>query len=30
MMVRIYDKMNAPEEKIILKEADNFIKKNTF
>ena len=30
MMVRIYDKMNPVRKKLILKEADNFIKKNTF
>ena len=29
MMVRIFDKMNSSRKKIILKEADNFIKKNT-
>ena len=30
MMVRIYDKMSPDRKKLILKEADNFIKKNTF
>ena len=29
MMVRIFDKMKPERKKIILKEADNFIKKNT-
>ena len=30
MMVRIYDKMNQVRKKLILKEADNFIKKKYF
>ena len=29
MMVRIYDKMNAPRKKMILAAADKFIKENT-
>ena len=29
MMVRIFDKMNSSRKKIILAEADKFIKKNT-
>ena len=29
MMVRVYDKMKAERKKIILKEAENFIVKNT-
>jgi deoxyribodipyrimidine photolyase-related protein len=29
MMVRIYDKMNAPRKKVILAAADKFIKENT-
>ena len=29
MMVRVFDKMNADRKKIILREAEDFIKKNT-